>query len=663
MTARICLNAICKNESDKVLRFLNSVAPYLDCFAIVDTGSTDDTIQKIEGFFASKSIPGEVTKASFVNFEQARNAGLRAARASPYPYEYIMLADFDMEFQVDSPTFRDNLTAPAYNIIQKAGGTSYFNTRLLRRDQKGLYHGVTHEFLDAPGAEQLLGVSFIDHADGANRPNKFARDILLLLAGLKKEPKNERYQFYLAQSYRDAGRYKESAAAYKKRVTMGGWEEETWNAQLNYAHCLNALKDTDGFIRELQVAYNMRPSRAETLYDLAKYYREHEMNAVSLLYSEAGIKVPPTKDVLFVTDHVYQTGLREEYSICAFYLPQHRAHGYSVCSNLAIDPRCTEWSRELARNNLFFYIQPLKELCPSFAPSRLAPPPVDGYTFMNPSVANKPDGSLWAIVRGVNYTIDEAGRYLIKGTNGEANGTNPIHTRNFLAALNPDLTVKSTTEVFSPKDFPTPAYNLVVGFEDERLFWWKGDFWVSATVRERNAQGMCEQTLARIGGDMALTDWKPMVLPNRLHEKNWMPWVMPGNLLKFVYKLGTTLDPNDLTLAPLPVPYNVDRLSGGSQLIPFMTGWLALVHESRTRPGDGKRYYQHRFVFMNTTTSQMKVSKAFVLHDKQIEFAAGLAWHPDGKRLVISYGIKDCEAWLATIEWHEVTDLLGEMAC
>ena len=102
---------------------------------------------------------------------------------------------------------------------------------------------------------------------------------------------------------------------------MGGWEEETWNAQLNYAHCLNALKDTDGFIRELQVAYNMRPSRAETLYDLAKYYREHEMNAVSLLYSEAGIKVPPTKDVLFVTDHVYQTGLREEYSICAFYLP------------------------------------------------------------------------------------------------------------------------------------------------------------------------------------------------------------------------------------------------------------------------------------------------------------------------------------------------------
>jgi sugar lactone lactonase YvrE len=40
------------------------------------------------------------------------------------------------------------------------------------------------------------------------------------------------------------------------------------------------------------------------------------------------------------------------------------------------------------------------------------------------------------------------------------------------------------------------------------------------------------------------------------------------------------------------------------------------------------------------------LSLPFVFHDKQIEFAAGLAWHPDGKRLLVSYGVKDQEAWV-----------------
>jgi hypothetical protein len=54
-----------------------------------------------------------------------------------------------------------------------------------------------------------------------------------------------------------------------------------------------------------------------------------------------------------------------------------------------------------------------------------------------------------------------------------------------------------------------------------------------------------------------------------------------------------------------------------------------------------------------------QISPAFLFHDRQIEFAAGLAWHSNHKRLVISYGIRDCEAWLATIDWYDVSHLLG----
>ena len=50
----------------------------------------------------------------------------------------------------------------------------------------------------------------------------------------------------------------------------------------------------------------------------------------------------------------------------------------------------------------------------------------------------------------------------------------------------------------------------------------------------------------------------------------------------------------------------------------------------------------------------MAISKPFGFHEKTIEYAMGLCWHPDGKRLVISYGFKDCEARLATVDPEEV---------
>src|ERR1700730_7919651 len=390
----LCLNMIVKNEMANLGRCLGAIADHIGCWVIGDTGSSAGTQDFIIAFFAQHNLPGELHSFPFHNFEQARNAALDHAYASPLQYDYLLFADADMELVVDDLGFRARLMGSGYRLLQRtAGGLSYWNTRLVRRDAGARYKGVTHEYVDVPGdVGQLDGVWYNDHASGSNRVDKFERDIRLLTAALEDEPENHRYCFYLAQSYRDAGRTAEAAQTYAKRAEMGGWVEEAWYARMMEARCLRDLGDEGGFLRRAIAAYDQRPQRAEPLYDLARYYRERGMNDASVLFSEPGLEIRrPQEDVLFLEDFVYTAGLKEEYAISANYAsdPERKDRGHAACNWLALSREVPAAQRDLARSNLFFYIEPAARIMPSFAARQIDFTPPDGYRAMNPSVTRQ----------------------------------------------------------------------------------------------------------------------------------------------------------------------------------------------------------------------------------------------------------------------------------
>ncbi len=184
----LCLNMIVKNEMVNLERCLSAVAPYITCWVIGDTGSTDGTQEFIKDFFADRDIPGELHSFPFENFSQARNEALELARASDLKFDYILFTDADMEFVAHDSNFATTLKHSAYNVLQRAG-VSYWNLRLLKRNTSAIYRGVTHEFLDirAGSTANLESVSYIDHGTGANRLDKYDRDARLLTAAIQEE--------------------------------------------------------------------------------------------------------------------------------------------------------------------------------------------------------------------------------------------------------------------------------------------------------------------------------------------------------------------------------------------------------------------------------------------------------------------------------------------
>lgn len=637
---KICLVMIVRNESKIIERCLASALPYIDTWAITDTGSTDDTPAKIAGFFAKHDLPGQLTHAPFENFAQARNIALNAARS--LPWNYALLIDGDMVlFGVFN---KSRLTAPAYKIVQRNGMLSYFNTRLLRRDVPAQYVGVTHEYLSVEGVENLPGLIIDDRNDGGSKSDKGPRDIRLLNAGLAEEPDNERYMFYLAQVYREMGQHYEAIQWYRRRITRGGWDEEVWAAHYGIAHSYKELKDEPNFVKACIDAYDYRPARGEPLKLLAKFYRESSRNQAAILFADALARIPYPGDHLFVERDVYDFGADQEIAIAGYYVPKRRDDAYRICAELTVHQN--DFARHEALKNFTFYVKSAGELFGAEV-HEIEWKPENGWAPMNPSVCIGPTGRRLILMRTVNYTVTAEGQYPTIDDSGI------IRTQNYILEAGEQWTPITSTPIKDVTGLPRSGYP-VEGFEDCRLWTNERRYYASTTVRDLadNVDGHCETAIINFDDGWRVS----MCAPVRDYEhektqKNWMPIVgRPG---QFLYLCDPTIvidtSTGTVEVARHESPVCLRDLRGGSQLIRHESGWICLTHEVAWRP---ERVYLHRFVKFDREFKVIAISDPFYFVKVGIEFCAGLA--RDGNKLIASFGVNDAAAYLATFDSDSV---------
>lgn len=311
---KICLNMIVKNEAKVIERCLASVKPIIHAWVIVDTGSTDGTQEIIRAFLSD--IPGEIHDRPWKNFAHNRNEAIHLAKGAG---DYLFVIDADDTIEVErAPT---GLTADSYQILVEDSGTQYWRTHFFL--PLGFhYEGVLHEgLISASNAPAVKLNGLIYHRIGGGHrsqdKDKYRKDAAILEEALRLEPKNTRYAFYLAQSWRDAGEFEKAIHCYKRRLRMGGWAEEVFVSLLEIGNLYIRLgRDCfEAFIR----AYEFRPTRAEPLCNLAAYLREKGRQKEAYLFAKTASEIPKPDDVLFVDSSVYKWRALDEYAVAAFW--------------------------------------------------------------------------------------------------------------------------------------------------------------------------------------------------------------------------------------------------------------------------------------------------------------------------------------------------------
>jgi glycosyltransferase involved in cell wall biosynthesis len=641
---------IVKNESAIIERCLRSLAGVIDHYVICDTGSTDGTADLVMQRCASLGIPGSLHHVPFENFEITRNCALDLCRQEPADFDYILLTDADMELIVADPGFKSGLSAGAY-AVRQTNSISYENVRLIRRSRAARYVGVTHEYLDvADAVVPLPAIWFLDHACGANRSDKSARDIHLLGEALSRNPADVRSMFYLAQSYRDAGQYQDAIEWYENRAASGGWDEEVWYSLYMIAACYESLGMRDATVEACDRALRKRPTRIEPLLLRARQHRVKQdfETCMTDCQSAKGI-LRPDSDNLFVDVRAYEVGADEIMSVAGYYCTDEhsKALGRAATARLMTSRGCDAGTRALAARNSFYYAKGCRELFGEcrFATLEVAVAP--GYSPANPSIWIDERG-LQCVVRSVNYRVENM-HYHIE------DGDKVVRTQNYFLRLGHGLDVVSARPMADWTAGPRVASAAIEGFEDCRLFSCRGRLWCVCTVCDRNPDGRCEIAVLDLDANQDIVGCRVIrsMAPDS-HQKNWIPLVR-GNDLFFIYAHDpTTVLSYDFDSGEAAVVYYgrpgpcLESFRGSSQAIRVRDRWIYVVHEAHAIDAQ-TRFYCHRFVTMGDDFHIHAFSEPFYFQHKGIEFCAGLAHDPSERRFIASFGVDDRRACLVSL--------------
>jgi glycosyltransferase involved in cell wall biosynthesis len=350
MAIKLILTQIMKNEAHVAERMLNSIKSIVDGIVVIDTGSTDDSINVVRSWGEANGIETYVFERPFDNFENSRNYSFQKAREiflnkNDGNIYYNFWLDFDEQIVVDQKFNKQAIDKDLYMFSTYIGKMFYTRNELCRLDKPFKFWGPVHEYIICETnnitSGLMEGITVNVKMDGGswkgNIADKYKKHAAVLEDYIDNKDRNSRWVFYTAQSYHDSAsipdnkveneeRLRRALKYYKERVMRtDGYEEERFYSQFRLGTIKRALEfPWSETMNEFLKAYSMDPLRGEPIKAIIDYYLSVGEWNNAYLFSKAakgtfhGKNPYPTR-LLFVDESLYTWRLLEVHSAACFY--------------------------------------------------------------------------------------------------------------------------------------------------------------------------------------------------------------------------------------------------------------------------------------------------------------------------------------------------------
>ncbi len=298
-----------------------------------------------------------------------------------------------------------------------------------------------------------------------------------------------------------------------------------------------------------------------------------------------------------------------------------------------------------------------------------------GPSLANVSILNIND-KLIINIRNLNYVLYHAENTRNAHAWGPLVYVHPekdqtLTTYNYLCELDDNYNIISTNLVDTSGHDVPPLWEFV-GLEDARLAFWDRKLFLCGVRRDTTINGVGRMELSeiiKISNDIKEISRVRMPAPapnNSYCEKNWMPiadkpfyfmkWTNPVEVVKYDHDSNNTYT----MIAKEYKNFGTGDLRGGSQIIPYMDYYIAIVHEVDlyySEAGRKDATYVHRVVLWDKEFNILNVSKPFSFLDGKIEFCVGLTMF--NNKFVATFGFQDNAAFLCEIPIPLMNELVG----
>lgn len=280
------LNHLCimvKNGGPQFEQMLLDNIDFFDRWTVLDTGSTDETIDIINRVLVGKK-KGNLYHEPFINFKDSRNRCLELAGDS---CKFLTMLDDTYVIKGDLRGFlnevRGDQMSTSFTLYINSDDTTYGSNRVIK-SQSGLrYIHRIHEVITDKNNVNIViprEVSFIedrrfDYMEKRTMDRK-QLDLKLLFEEVEENPHDPRAYYYLAQTYNLLEDYERAFFYFMKRAEYlnAGFVQERVDAMFEAARTANfKLNKPWAECEELyNRCYKTDESRPEALYFIGIHY-------------------------------------------------------------------------------------------------------------------------------------------------------------------------------------------------------------------------------------------------------------------------------------------------------------------------------------------------------------------------------------------------------